>query len=248
MKRHYTGLTKRMLSEIESISDQMSHSGERGRNNEAVVGEFLKRHLPTQYTVSTGKVVGVGGKESGQVDLIIHDRLTTPAFVDAHEWSLVPIESVHAVISVKTTLTKPELRDAMKSIETVRSLPRGAATLQIGERLVLIPEKKVLRPRALIFGFKSTWTAIDGCRKAFIELLDDFGDSVRPNGVCALDHGFVVRKPYTTDTVLFVEHALMHFFVFLVMNMGNRPKYGVDLTQYFSDDYGQSGARNARDV
>ena len=95
----------------DTISAEMTHQGEKGRNNEAILVEFLRRLLPTRYTVSTGKVVGVGGHESGQMDVIIHDRLDTPAFKEAQAWSIVPVESVHAVISVKTTLTKPELRD-----------------------------------------------------------------------------------------------------------------------------------------
>lgn len=119
MKRHYTGLANRMLSELESISNQMSHAGERGRNNEEILVEFLRRRLPLRYTVSTGKVVATGGSDSGQVDVIIHDRYETPAFIDSHAWSLVPVESVLAVISVKTTLNRPELRNALESISSV---------------------------------------------------------------------------------------------------------------------------------
>jgi hypothetical protein len=106
MQRHYAGITKRMLSEIESISDQMSHPGERGRNNEHVLAKFLRDHLPQRHSVSTGKAVAVGGLESGQIDLIVHDRVNSPALVDAHAWRLVPVETIRAVISVKTTLTK----------------------------------------------------------------------------------------------------------------------------------------------
>ena len=124
MKRHYEGLAERMLSEINTISDRMSHSGEKGRNNELVLREFLNAALPRRFSVSTGKVVAVGGLESGQMDLIVHDRIHTPALLEAHAWSLVPIESVYAVISVKTTLDKKELRDAMSSIASVRALPR----------------------------------------------------------------------------------------------------------------------------
>lgn len=69
LRKHYEGLTTRMLSEIESISEQMSHQGEKGRNNEYVLGKFLERTLAKRYTVSTGKVVSVGGHESGQVEI-----------------------------------------------------------------------------------------------------------------------------------------------------------------------------------
>ena len=238
MQRHYAGITTRMLSEIESISSQMSHSGEKGRNNELVLAEFLKLHLPQRYSVSTGKIVAVGGAESGQIDVIIHDRMNTPALVDARAWSLVPIEAVHAVISVKTTLTKTELRAALGSIQSVRNLPRKAAVIISGNVSQRIPEEAVLRPRGYVFAFKSDWKEAEGVEKAFVEVTTDINDELRPNGVCVLDQAFVIRKAFTLDTILFTEHVLMHFFVYLVRAMDSRHRYMVDLSQYFTEDYG----------
>ena len=239
MQRHYAGLSKRMVSEIETISEQMSHQGEKGRGNEAILVEFLRRLLPTRYTVSTGKVVATGGAESAQIDVIVHDRLETPAFLDSHAWSLVPVESVYAVISVKTTLTKAELRDAMKSLSSVRQLPRRAAVLLINGVVTPVAEKSVLRPRALVFAFRSSWKQFDGCRSAFVNLLAEFKDDVRSNGVCLLEQGFVARRPYTTDVVTYEEHSLLHFFLFLIKAIDVRPRYRTDLTRYFAEDYGQ---------
>jgi hypothetical protein len=238
MQRHYAGITKRMLSEIEDISDQMSHQGEKGRNNELVLAEFLKRHLPQRYTVSTGKVVATGGAESGQIDVIIHDRMNTPAFVDAHAWSLVPVEAVHAVVSVKTTLTKPELRDAVNSIQSVRTLPRRAAIAISGNVIGAIPEEHVLRPRAYLFAFKSDWKEPESVQRAFVEVVAEIHDDLRPNGLCVIDQACVIRKAFTLDTLLFTQHALMHFFVYLVRAMDSRRGYMVDLSRYFTEDYG----------
>lgn len=240
MQRYYSGLAARMLNEIETISEQMSHAGEKGRNNEAVLVEFLHRLLPTRYTISTGKVVAVGSAESGQVDVIIHDRLETPAFKDSHVWSLVPVESVHAVVSVKTTLTKAELRDAMKSLASVRSLPRKAATLEINGALAPVAEDKVLRPRAFVFAFRSEWSSAESASRAFVELLSEFEDEVRPNAVCALDQVHLVRRPYTIHVRAYSEHMLLHFFLFLVKTMDLRPRYRTDLSKYITEDYGQS--------
>ena len=227
-----------MLSELASISDQMSHSGEKGRNNELVLAEFLKLHLPQRYTVSTGKVVAVGGSESGQIDVIIHDRMNTPALLDARAWSLVPVEAVHAVISVKTTLTKTELRDALGSIQSVRSLPRKAAAVIAGNVIQRVPEEAVLRPRAYVFAFKSDWQDAKGFEKAFVEVAGEINDDLRPNGACVLEQALVIRKPFTLETILFSEHALMHFFIYLVRAMDTRLRYMVDLSQYFTEDYG----------
>lgn len=238
MKKHYEGLTNRMLSEIQTISSQMSHPGEKGRNNEFVLREFLERNLAKRYTVSTGKVVSVGGHESDQVDLIVHDRLNTPAFIEAHPWRLVPVESVYAVISVKTTLDKGKLRNALKSIASVRVLPRGAAILSFPTGVAEVPESRLLRPKGFVFAFKSSWNSAGGADNAFRELLPEVDDRYRPNAVCILNQCFIVRKAYSTETLLFPEHALMHFFVFLSQSLERFPTYHLDLSKYFTEDYG----------
>ena len=238
MRKHYAGLTSRMLSEIESISDQMSHAGEKGRNNELVLREFLERTLASRYTVSTGKVVSAGGHESGQIDLIVHDRLDTPALIEGRAWQLVPVESVYAVISVKTTLDKTELRDALKSVESVRNLPRNAAVLHLPTGMAEIPESQLLRPKGFVFAFKSSWTAVESADSAFRDLLPEVDDRYRPNGLCILEQCFIVRKAYTTETLVFPNHALMHFFVFLSQCLERFPKYHLDLSKYFTEDYG----------
>jgi hypothetical protein len=230
-----------MLSEIDTISAEMTHQGEKGRNNEAVLIEFLRRLLPTRYTVSTGTVAAVGGHTSGQVDVIIHDRLETPAFKEAYAWSIVPIESVHAVISVKTTLTKPELRDAMASLASVRSLPRKAARVEINGALQTVSEDKVLRPRAFVFAFKAKWKSPDAVGKAFVELLSELSDDLRPNAVCALGSAFLPRRPFTIDVRTYKEHMLLHFFLFLVKSLESRPRYRPDLSKYIAEEYERGG-------
>lgn len=237
MQRYYSGLADRMINEIEMISEEMSHAGEKGRNNEAILVQFLRRLLPTRYTISTGKVVAVGAAESGQVDIIIHDRLETPAFKESYAWSLVPIESVHAVISVKTTIRKAELRDAMKSLASVRALPRKAATLEIDGKRSPVGEDQVLRPRAFVFAYRSRWASAESAKKAFEELLPQFEDDVRPNGVCALDQIFLVRRQYTTQVRAYRKHMLLHFFLFLVKAIDSRPRYRADLSKYITEDY-----------
>ena len=240
MKKHYEGLTARMLSELATISDEMSHQGEKGRNNEFVLRQFLEQHLAKRYTVSTGKVLSADGQESGQVDLIVHDRLNAPELVESRAWRLVPIETVYAIISVKTTLDRGELADAMASVASVRKLPRTAALLRQGHREALIPEKDVLRPRGFVFAFRSSWATAESANTAFRELLEGVDDDLRPNAVCILDQCFLPRTPYTTNTRLFEQHALMHFFVFLSLLIDRMPKFSLDLYQYFREDYGQS--------
>jgi hypothetical protein len=149
----------------------------------------------------------------------------------------VPIEAVQAVITVKTSLTRPQLRDALKSIESVRRLPRRAAVVREGNLTFRIPEDKVLRPRAYVFAFKSQLKSPADAKKAFVDAATPITDSFRPNGLCVLDQTCVIRRAYKLDTIVYAEHALMHFFVALVRTMDNRPSYTVDLARYFDEDY-----------
>jgi hypothetical protein len=238
MKKHYQGITERMLSELESISNAMSHPGEKGKNNELVLLEFLRRHLPQRLSVSTGKVIAANGEESDQIDLIIHDRLNTPAFIDAHAWSIVPIESVFAVISVKTNLTKPELKHALKSIQSVRRLPNLAALMHKDGKFY--EANKVLKPRAFVFAYDSKWKNIDSLNKGFQDVLLEIDDSLRPNGLCVLKQSFIVRKAFKTETVSFNSQPLMHFFSFLVRTIDNFGNYHVDLSKYLTEDFPNS--------
>jgi len=240
MNTHYAGLTSRMLSEINTISDRMTHPGEKGRNNEHVLGAFLNETLPRRYSVSTGKVVAAGGEESGQIDLIVHDRVHAPALVDARAWSLVPVESTYAAISVKTTLTKDELRDALASIGSVRMLPRKAAIRYDANHKIPLREEDTLRPRGFVFAFKSSWASPESADNAFRDSLQNVQDGVRPNAVCLLDQCLLIRRAFTTETIVFTEHVLLHFFVFLLRTIDTFPRYQVDLARYFDEDYGDT--------
>jgi hypothetical protein len=238
LEKYYEGISSRMMSLLATISDQIDHMGERGRNNELVVAEFLKQHLPHRYTVTTGKVSAAGGLKSKQIDLIIHDRLDTPTLVDGLGFSFAPVEKVYAVIAVKTTLDRGELADAMTSIQSVRELPRTAAFYRTPRETFRVPDHAVLRPRALIFAYKTTWSSPESANAAFVSCLENVADPFRPNGICVLDQCFIVRKPYETTTEVYRTHALMHFFLFLTRSMARMPRYELDLSQYFSEQYG----------
>lgn len=235
MKRHYGRIAQKMLIDLED-SKTLDHAGEQGRNNERILEGFLAKYLAQRYTVSTGKVIAATGALSDQIDLIVHDRLSTPQISIDEASALVPVESVYAVISVKTSLDKSQLRDAMSGIKSVRRLPRKAAIHQSpSQRIIEIPEEKVLRPRALVFAFQSNWSTAKSADKAFRDLLDEeeFEDEVRPNGICILDQCFIHRKPFATNTHVFTEYPLMHFFMFLSRALDTFPKWQVDLNQYF---------------
>ena len=198
VKKYYQRFAEQMLSEVANISEAISHAGEKGRNNEQILSDFLKRYLPQRFSVDTGQVVAADGSMSSQTDIIIHDRSNTPALFLGGASVLVPIETAYAVISVKTTLDKTELESAVSQIASVRRL-KNEASFQYSRGVVAkipAPEGAVLRPRGLVFAFKTKWKEVETIESCFREVLKPIDDQVRPNGVCVIDTCFIRRIPH----------------------------------------------------
>lgn len=235
VKKYYQRFAEQMLSEVANISEAISHAGEKGRNNEQILSDFLKRYLPQRFSVDTGQVVAADGSMSSQTDIIIHDRSNTPALFLGGASVLVPIETTYAVISVKTTLDKRELESAVSQIASVRRL-KNEASFQYSRGVVTkIPavEGSVLRPRGLVFAFKARWKEVATIESCFREVLEPIDDLYRANGVCVLDTCMIRRVPYKLETMVYSEDPFLHFFVFLLHLIQTMPSWLVDLEKYF---------------
>jgi hypothetical protein len=239
VKKYYQCFTERMLSEAASISESISHAGEKGRNNEQILAEFLRKYQPQRFSVDTGQVIAADGSTSSQTDIIIHDRFNTPALFLGGASVLVPVETTYAVISVKTTLDRTELADAVKQIESVRRL-KNEASFQYSRGVVTkIPatEGAVLRPRGLVFAFKTKWKEVKTIESCFREVLEPIDDQFRPNGVCIIDTCMIRRIPHKLETKVYREDAFLHFFIFLLHLIQSMPGWLVDFEKYF-ESYG----------
>ncbi len=88
------------------------HGGGRGALREEALRLFLSKHLPTRFGVGTGQVVHPSNLMSKQCDIVIYDRLNTPRLMPDETHSLFPVESVLAVIEVKSRLNASDVADA----------------------------------------------------------------------------------------------------------------------------------------
>ncbi len=121
---------------LKSVAGQMrialqqklvSHPGELGTGREEVIREFLRQHLPKRFGVSTGFVFDAHGKVSRQIDVIIYDAYSCPAFEAAGGKMFFPCESVVAVGEVKSQLTSTKkVSEAFDNLRSVKELDRSA--------------------------------------------------------------------------------------------------------------------------
>lgn len=112
-----------------------AHPGEDRRYIESILRSTLKQFLPASVDVLSGFVLRAGVKgsdsvkarrkdadmNSGQLDLIVYD-MTMPVYQRFGETAVVPPEGVIAVISVKKSLYRKDLRKEFAALKTVAGL------------------------------------------------------------------------------------------------------------------------------
>lgn len=94
-----------------------------GTSRENVYAEFLRQHAPSKCNVFFGGFIfGEDGSESGQLDVLITTD-TAPRFdfnnKDGRGKAFSPVEGTLGVASIKSTLDKKELENALAGISAI---------------------------------------------------------------------------------------------------------------------------------
>ena len=94
-----------------------------GMSRERVYAEFLRQHAPLKCNVFFGGFLfGDDGRESSQMDVLVTTD-TTPRFnfhnKDGQGKSFSPVEGTLGVASIKSTLNKNELEDALNGLASI---------------------------------------------------------------------------------------------------------------------------------
>jgi len=115
--------------------DFATHRLSAGENREDVVKQFPSEHLPKRFGVSSGLVVSRDNVFSNQADLLVVDSLNNAPLYGSSANQLWTVESVFALIEVKTTLGPSELRDAIAKGRRFKSLRRSYFDCGRGQRI-----------------------------------------------------------------------------------------------------------------
>lgn len=109
-----------------------AHRGEEGRHIEALLREFLNKHLPSDLRAVSGFIlkpstkVGaddltrpqkVDDEHSRQLDIIIYDFSRFPVFEQFEEFAVLPPEGVIGIISVKKTLRSEDFKSELLALK-----------------------------------------------------------------------------------------------------------------------------------
>jgi len=143
---------ERILRERYVVSTTIRHRGERGRQREDGLKQFLCENLPNAYGVATGEIFSPRDVQpSPQCDIIIYDGLKMPVLGRGTAVQQVPLEAAYGVIEVKSTLDSIALADAHKKFTAIRNLPRCRLRTKL--------RKGATRgPCYVVFGYKMATT------------------------------------------------------------------------------------------
>lgn len=122
LKEEFESISQMMSISFRKTTSMIDHPGEKGTSRENALIKYLRPHIPDKYEMSEGIIVDSQDHQSKQVDVIIHDKNTTPFLQDTSLSKIIPIECVYSVIEVKSLLTKDTLEQSIKNIQSVRSL------------------------------------------------------------------------------------------------------------------------------
>lgn len=122
IEEQFQKISESMVASNEIGRYATPHSVTKGRNTERVLINFLRKFLPSRYSISQGQVVSPTGGLSPQLDVIIHDETIYPvATVLESGDKVVFAHSVYAVISVKSNFFeiqgKSQIEDTVQNLE-----------------------------------------------------------------------------------------------------------------------------------
>jgi hypothetical protein len=109
-----------LLAQFERLAN-IRHRALSGAEREGPVREFLRSHLPGKFLVGTGSIASATNNPGSQHDVVIADAQHCLLLLAATSACLFPIESVHAVVEVRSG-PGLDLSDMGKSLAKLRGL------------------------------------------------------------------------------------------------------------------------------
>lgn len=184
---YYSEIAQELKRKSDSIKIGFStHALSAGENREDIVGQFLQKNLPKAFGISTGLILSNEGEFSNQADLIIVDELdNAPLYPDSSN-KLWLVESVYAMIEVKTSLTPNAINDSINKCRRFKKLTRNYQSVPSLPRI-----KESL---FIIWGFEGP--SPDTLKKNFMNALKNIPIEEQPDFIIIPDSILITSGSY----------------------------------------------------
>lgn len=225
-----SSIASKMRIDFENLR-QIVHNESKGRAREIVMKHFLKEYIPPALGVESGEIISSNGDVSKQMDIVIFDKLHCPIFIREDEVHIFPIESVFAVIEVKSHLNSSELKDCIEKIKSVKELSKEAYVKQNGAIIhttnLYGKEFEYFPALGFVFAFDSI--KIDTLRQKLDEINSEKSIELehRVDSICILNKGIISNstkngkishtpEPESKLVSIETKNSLLLFYVLLM--------------------------------
>lgn len=128
---------------------RIEHDLEDGKYREHLLRNILNKIVPKKYSITNGFIIDSNNNRTEEMDIIIYDSNYVPPFFE-ESYTIVPIEAVVAVIQVKTTLTRKQLSDAIRNVNSIDKLHAKTGGKIISANGYEVTEKRNIQPYKII--------------------------------------------------------------------------------------------------
>jgi hypothetical protein len=177
-----------LRNEFQRIRDTNPHAGERGTELQNILKDFLNRHLPKRFAATSGFIIDDDSGLSKQMDIIVYDAFSSAVYRSSETMQIVPAEAAAAVIEVKSTLNKAELRDGFEKIKSVRILKKRP--FSDSDQRSTQSGLTITSTYGIIFGFGAD-TSVNTLAANVNELLKEFDSDHWPDMAVVLDEAVI---------------------------------------------------------
>ena len=247
LEKTMDSIAKKMQIDYESLTKQIEHKGLKGRAREIVIKHFLNKYIPPFLGVESGEIISSKGGVSRETDVVVFDSLRCPIFLREDEVHVFPIESVYAVVEVKSFLNSNELADCVEKIQSVKQMPKLAYFDQAGviKRGVTLfgREYEYFPTLGFVFAFDSI--GLDTLRQNLetMNITGQIGLDERIDTICVLGKGVIanLRKdgqvsctPEPESKLCRIEtgRSLLLFYLLITTVLNQAWMFPVKLTEY----------------
>ena len=179
------GLHDDIEQRLRTARAALGHPVTKGDASEAVWLELLKTYLPRRYQAAKATVVDSTGMFSEQIDVVVFDRQYSPFIFRFQGQTVIPAESVYAVLEAKQSINAGQVAYARKKVASVRRLHR--TSLPIPHAGGTFPPKALPHILGGILTFESEWSPALG-QPLNDALIGNYADTRLDLG-CVAAHG-----------------------------------------------------------
>ncbi|MFD1259707.1 DUF6602 domain-containing protein [Entomomonas asaccharolytica] len=215
LDHYFLNIYNKLEADALLFNRKLPHTGLMGSENENAIGDVLRQFLPSKFGIDVNAlVIDRFGQVSRQADIVIYDAENQANFFR----KVHPIETVYAVIEVKTTLSATEAISAMNNLASVSELEFRPALTPYWETRTKQEEIHHNPPKLYIFAYRTTCESFETFARWFDLQFVLRGVNLRSEApkypeircfrVCALDQGVINMASSNGYVQRFVAEAV----------------------------------------